>query len=186
VTASPQRYVALLRAVNVGGHAIVKMAELRKLFESFGFSDVVTYIQSGNVLFSTSEAGGSERLARRLEEQLAAALGPRLSGIEVFVRSPAELKRAAARNPFEPARRDPEQRCHLMFLSAEPDAARREALMKMQGEEYRFHVEGKVLYYAYPAEIAGRRRTIDFERVLGVRGTARNWKVVGKLIELSG
>jgi uncharacterized protein (DUF1697 family) len=175
-----QQYVALLRGINVGGHAVIKMADLRQLFESLGLSHVVTYIQSGNVLFKTEESGAS--LTRLLEKQLASSTGKE---IKVFVLTPAELKRAADNNPFEPGRHDEEQQCHLMFLSAEPDAARREALMALEGEEYRFHIDDKVLYYAYSRKQDGRRRSIDFERVLGVAGTARTWKVVDRLIELS-
>jgi len=72
-----------------------------------------------------------------------------------------------------------------MFLSAAPAAARCRALMAVQGEEYRFHIEGKVLYYAYSRKFAGNRRTIDFEKILGVSGTSRSWKVVDKLIEIA-
>ncbi len=72
-----------------------------------------------------------------------------------------------------------------MFLNREPDAARWEALRQRQGDEYRFALHDRVLYYTYPKAIAGHRRTIDFERILGVVGTARDWKVVAKLIELT-
>ena len=176
------RYVALLRAVNVGGHSVVKMAPLRAVFESCGLTDVASYIQTGNILFTTNEADPA-RLARRLETKIASALG---SATVVFVLSPAQLRAAAARNPFDPERLDKDQLCHLMFLSGEPDSAHRAALMARQGSEYRFHISGKVLYYAYPRRVAGRRRTINFEGVLGVTGTARSWKVVNKLIELAG
>jgi uncharacterized protein (DUF1697 family) len=138
---TPYQYVALLRGINVGGHTLIKMADLRKLFESFGLTDVVTYIQTGNVLFSTNDAD-AERLARQLEQKLANSFGNKMN---VFVLSPAELRKAAAQNPFNPERLDEEQRCHLMFLSAEPDEAHRKALMTLQGEEYRFHIQDKVL-----------------------------------------
>ncbi len=73
-----------------------------------------------------------------------------------------------------------------MFLSGEPDAAHSAALMALEGDEYSCSIHGKVLYYAYSREAAGPgRRTINFEKVLGVTGTARTWKVVNKLIELS-
>jgi uncharacterized protein (DUF1697 family) len=179
----PRRWVALLRAINVGGHSVVKMADVRKVFESLGLTDVATYIQTGNVIFSTHETD-PRRLARQLEEKLTQAIG---KVVQVFVLSPAELAEAAAHNPFEPERRDQEQRCHLMFMSAVPAADRGEKLMAMQGEEYRFHLRDKVLYYAYDNRYAlGNRRTIDFEKVLGVAGTARSWKVIAKLIELAG
>jgi uncharacterized protein (DUF1697 family) len=179
--AAPARWIALVRAINVGGQSLVAMAKLRALFESFGATDVSTYIQTGNVIFSSTERDG-DRLGRRLEAHLARAL-PR--GPAVVVLSPGELRRAAARNPFEPAGRDRGWQCHLLFLSAAPDAPRRKALAALQRErdDYRFELRGRVLYWGYPKKLAGRRRSIDFERVLGVAGTSRNWKVVDALIE---
>jgi uncharacterized protein (DUF1697 family) len=174
-------YVALIRGINVGGRSIISMADLRKWVESLGLTDVATYIQSGNVVFSTA-AGDPERWARLLEERISAAMGFRTTA---FVLSPSELKRASAGNPFDPARSDKEQRSPLMFLSAAPDAAHRRALMALQGEEYRFLVKGRIVYLAYSRKYDGNRRSLDFEKILGVAGTMRSWKVVDKLIELS-
>ncbi len=178
--AAAHQFVALLRAINVGGYGIVKMADLRAQFESIGLTEVTTYIQSGNVLFASKD-GDARRIAERLEKKLGSSLGYR--GL-VFVLSPEELKRAAEKNPFDPERLDAEQRCHLMFLSGEPDSAHRKALMAVQGEEYRFAIREKVLYYAYSRTFEGGRRTINFEKILGVAGTSRSWTVVKKLIEL--
>lgn len=177
-----RRYVALVRGLNVGGHGVISMAELREQFQSLGVSDVSTYIQSGNVLFTDHEPDRA-RLTHRLEKGLAAVLD---RPVTVFVLTRAELRNAAAHNPFDPAARNATQQCQLMFLSAEPDAAHRKALMEMQGDEYRFHVRERVLYYAYDRSLAGHRRNIDFERVLGVAGTTRTWKVVDRLIRLLG
>lgn len=174
-------YVALVRGINVGGNSIVAMADLRTWVESLGLTDVATYFQSGNVVFSTA-AGDPGRWARLLEEKILAAAGFRTP---VFVLSPDELKRAAAGNPFDPARLDKEHRSHLMFLSAAPDAAHRRALMKLQGEEYRFQVKGRILYLAYSRKYDGNRRSLDFEKILGTAGTMRSWKVVDKLVALS-
>jgi uncharacterized protein (DUF1697 family) len=179
MAAAQHRFVALLRAINVGGHGIVKMADLRAQFESLGLSDVATYIQSGNVVFTSKEAN-AKRIAERLEKKLGSSLG---CG-RVFVLSPEELKKAVVNNPFDPERLDAEQRCQLMFLSGEPDSAHRKALMALQGEDYRFAIRGTVLYYAYPRTFEGRRRTINFEKILGVAGTSRSWTVVKKLNEL--
>jgi uncharacterized protein (DUF1697 family) len=175
-------FVALIRAVNVGGNSLIKMQDLRERFESLGFNDVVTYIQSGNVVFSSTDADRN-RMSRRIEAALSGLTG---RAAKIFLLTPEELKKAAAGNPFEPERLDKEQRCQLMFLSAAPTAARRKALMGMKGEEYRFSFKGKVLYFAYSRKYDGIRRMIDFEKVLGVSGTARSWKVVDKLMEIMG
>ena len=179
---SGERLVALLRGANVGGSSVIKMADLRAAFESLGFADVVTYIQSGNVVFKSTEQD-RERLSAEIETRLRTSFGYR--GGAIFLFSADELAEAAAHNPFEPARLEHEQYCHLMFLSAKPDADRQRALLALQGKEYRFAFDDRVLYYAYPREFAGRRRGIDLEKVLGVIGTGRTWKVVDQLIRLA-
>lgn len=176
------RYVALLRAVNVGGHSIIRMADLVKLFESLDFENVSTYIQSGNVLFETGEAD-REGLAGRIEDALFVAVGRE---VRVFVLTGSELDAAASHNPFLPALEDPDQKCVLVFLSHEPEPQRAERLMSMQGEEYRFGLWDKVFYYTYHKKDAMTRRTIDFEKILGVSGTSRAWKVVERLRDLLG
>src|SRR6266566_4714724 len=151
------RLVALLRGANVGGSSVIKMADLRAQFESLGFTEVVTYIQSGNVVFTSVERD-RKRLRAQIEEGLATSLGYR--GGRVFLFSVDELAKAAAHNPFEPERLEHEQYCHLMFLSSKPAPDRQRALLALQDKEYRFAIRDKVLYYAYPREFAGKRRTI--------------------------
>src|SRR5208283_5778667 len=174
------RYAALIRGINVGGNSLIKMTELQKLFELAGLTDISTYIQSGNVIFSTMEIDRGE-LAHQLKLKVSDLVS---SQVRVFLFTQAELKEAAANNPFDCAVKDEEQACHLMFLSSPPDPARRKALLAMEGEEYKFYITDKALYYAYPRTLAANRRNINFEKVLGVAGTSRTWKVVDKLIEL--
>lgn len=175
---SMKTYVALLRAINVGGNSIIKMADLKTLFESLGFSDVVTYIQTGNVVFKSAETDRS-----KLAAQIEAGLESRMNyQPQAFIYTAAELKAARSASPFES---NDEQQCQLMFLTTAPDPIKVEALLGMQGNEYQFAVKDQVLYYAYSRSLAGNRRNINFEKVLGVRGTGRNLKVVNKLIELA-
>jgi uncharacterized protein (DUF1697 family) len=175
------RYVALIRAVNVGGRSTIAMSDLRKLVEGAGMEDVTTYIQTGNVVFTAPRTSRS-KLAARLEE----AVGKRLGRpAKVFVRTRADLEEALARCPFEPERDKSVAVCHLVFLDRNPDAAHRRALAELEDGVYRFHVERDVLYYAYPRDARGRRRSIDLERVVGAAGTGRSIGVVRKLVELA-
>lgn len=146
----------------------MSMADLRARCEAIGLQDVTTYIQTGNVLFSASESAAA--VTRRLEDELAT---------RAFVLTPAQLRKAARDNPL---RRDG-WRSHLMFLEARPSAAGIEKLMAVEGDDYRFAVKGRVLYYAFPEEHAGARRSVPYERLLGVQGTGRSAKVVDELIE---
>jgi uncharacterized protein (DUF1697 family) len=173
-------FIALFRAINVGGHAVIKMAELKNMFENLGFSDVSTYIQTGNVVFSTGEKD-KVKIAAAIEKKFKSITGYER---KVFILTNDKLIKAASKNPFEPEKHT-ELLCHLMFLSGKPSAENLKALMKLEGEEYRFHVHDDVLYFAYDKKYAGNRRNIDFEKILGATGTARSWKVVDKLIKLS-
>ncbi len=128
------RHIALLRGINVGGHR-VKMDRLRELFEELGFSDVATFIASGNVVFESpsTDAGALEdRIAAYLE----AALG---WGVATFIRSPAELRRVADRGPFggeEP--RDHTHSHYVVFLRDPPDRALRAAVGGLESGMDRF------------------------------------------------
>jgi uncharacterized protein (DUF1697 family) len=180
-SSSNRIYITLFRGINVGGHAVVKMSELKKMFEQMGFNNVITYIQTGNVVFSSNESDG-KKLALQIENKFKSAIGHES---KIFILTNDKLKKAASRNPFEPEKRDKLQKCHLMFLSGKPNAENIKDLMKLKGKEYRFHVQDDVLYYAYDNKYAGNRRNLDFEKILDVKGTARSWRVVDKLIELS-
>lgn len=175
-------YVALLRAINVGGNAVIKMVDLKKRVESLGLSDVSTYIQTGNILFTSKESDPF-----KLEAILEKGIRDKFKyKVKVFVLTPAQLKKAAAKNPFDPTRLEEKQRCHLMFLSEKPDKDHRKALIDQQGMEYRFKVLDKIFYFGYDrADEGPKRRNLNFEKLLGRTGTARSWKVVDKLIELS-
>ena len=181
MTPKPSCYIALFRAINVGGHAVIKMSELKKMFEQVGFTNVITYIQTGNVVFSSNETS-KEKLAVQIEQKFKSSTGHES---KIFILTNNKLKKAASHNPFEPMKRNKVQRCHLMFLSGKPDSVHIKELMQLEGREYRLHVHNDVLYYAYDIKFAGKRRFIDFEKVLGIKGTSRSWKVVDKLIELS-
>ena len=156
-------HVALLRGINVGGHKQLAMAELRRICESLGFTNVRTLLNSGNVVF---EAPRSE--AKRLQSKLEA---------RVILRTPAELERVIARVPFDTG--DPG---HLivMFLESEP----RQSLV-WPGPEL-VHLDGRHLYLYYPNG-QGRSKLTNaaIEKQLNVSGTARNWNTVLKLSALS-
>ena len=155
------RYVALLRAINVGTHGRISMADLRARVESLGYEDVATYIQTGNVLLTTPDSAA--KVTKALEAEF---------GTRAFVLTPAQLRKAAKDNPL----RKRGWRSHLMFLEGRP---------KDPGEidGYRVAVKGRVFYYACPEKDAGNRRSVPFERLLGVQGTGRSAKVVDEIIE---
>jgi uncharacterized protein (DUF1697 family) len=175
--------LALLRAVNVGGHKTVAMADLRGLLEQLGFTDVRSLLQSGNLVFRGRGRKGAA-VERLLETEAENRLGLRT---DFLVRTAAEWKAIVARNPFpDEARRDP---AHLvvMFLKDAPVAERVEALRTAIAGPELVRACGRQVYITYPAGIGRSRLTSALiERNLGTRGTGRNWNTVLKLAALAG
>ena len=173
------RSVAFLRAINVGGHT-VKMDHLRRLFESFNFSDVQTYIASGNVVFEAQEGDG-----RALEQTIECGLQDAL-GFEVaaFVRSDAELWEIANFLPFSQTKLDAAAAFNVAFLKETPDEIAVKKLMDLKSEIDDFKVHGREVYWLCKK----KQSESDFsnavlERTLGVRATLRGIRTIRKIIE---
>lgn len=169
--------IALLRAVNVGGRAMVAMADLRAMLVDLGFAGARTLLQSGNLVFR-STAGGA-KLEALLQAELAKRFGLRT---DVFVRTAAEWTEIVAANPFpEAAERDPG---HLLVMPCKeaPSAAAVRALQASIAGSERVRAVGKQAYLVYPDGIGRSKLTMaKVERGLGTHGTGRNWNTVLKL-----
>jgi uncharacterized protein (DUF1697 family) len=174
------RYVVLLRGINLARSRRVAMADLRAVLQARGYEDVVTHLQSGNVLLSTSEAASS--LPARLESELADDLGME---IRVVVRSRAQLAKVVAADPFGDVADDP-KRYVVTFFGDKPDAAAVKALLAEDFSPERVAASGREIYTWHPNGIQKSRlaRAVG-DRRLGPSGTARNWNTVTKLLELA-
>jgi uncharacterized protein (DUF1697 family) len=175
------RYVALLRGINVGGHAKLPMADLRALLTSLGHSDVTTYLQSGNALFSSERESPSE-LAREIEAGIERDLTLR---IPVLIRTHDELAAVIAENPFPAGAQNP-TRLHVGFLSK---PVLPEQLNGIDAQRYapdEFKVGDRAIYLWYPNGAGRTKLTANvWERHLGgVIATARNWNTVTTLKSL--
>ncbi len=178
---APKTFVALLRGINLAGRNRVPMGELRSALESLGFEDVVTYIQSGNVVFR-SRHGRAKELATSIEGRIAETFG---IDVVVLLRTPAGLAKVARGNPFLRAGADP-SKLHVVFLSAKPATKAAAQLDPERSPPGEFRLEGREIYLHLPMGFGRSKLTVDyFERRLDVAGTARNWKTVTKLVALA-
>ncbi len=175
------RYVALLRGINIGGHRL-QMAELRKLFESFGCADVTTYIQTGNVLFGSVQQS-AERLTAVLEQKLVDALG---YAPAVFVLRPADLSKVIAQSPFSTDEMADDVKRYVSFLPRALTAAEKRAIEALEVDGESYYAGDRVIYTAF------RGPTLDsamgkglLEKTLKAKLTVRNWAVTCKLAELA-
>ncbi len=171
------RYVALLRAINVGGRT-VKMEQLRRLFEAWGFSQVETFIASGNVIFETERPAGAA-LEALLAANLQAALG---YAVATFIRTPAELTRMAACEPLPPAERAAAQAINIAFLSAPLDDAAAGRLLAWPGEMDTLVVQGREVYWlCRQKQSASTFSNAVLEKLIQAPATLRSLSTVQKM-----
>jgi uncharacterized protein (DUF1697 family) len=173
-------YIALLRGINVSGQKIIKIDELRKLFEDSGFKNVKTYIQSGNVIFN-SHINSAEKIVKLVEKKIKEVFS---FEVTVLIRTHNELGRIIQKNPF--LKTKPLEKLYVAFLSDIADKDDSDKLLKYKSKTEEFRITNKVVYLYY-SDGAGRTKLTNniIESKLGVKATTRNWNTVNKLFEMS-
>src|SRR5690242_2769182 len=175
-------YVALLRGVNVGGHRLIKMAELKRLFEAMGFGRVRTHIQSGNVVFTSSDAL-PEPLRQRIEREIAARFG---FPVTVVPRTAAELERVIAACPFAAGALTEGERLYVALLADAPAPEAVERLLACDSAPDEARVVEREVYLLYRRSARDTPLTNAFlERTLGVAATTRNWRTMRALADMA-
>ena len=175
-------WISLLRAVNLGSHNKVSMPALREHLAEAGFEDVKTYVQSGN-LVTTSGHRTEKGVARAVAKVVSEGHGV---DVPVIVRSPADMARVLALNPFPTAAKRSPKLVSVVFFEDELPAGDAFAEHAASlGEEVL--VDGRELYVSYTARgvHASRLTPTVLRRQLGQDGTARNWRTVQALVELT-
>lgn len=173
--------VALLRAINVGGHT-VKMDELRRLFGELHLADVATFIASGNVVFSDDRPAGE--LESIIEPHLESALG---YTVETFVRSIDELAAIATADVFGDVQGKPGTSMYVSFLKAAGDAAMVQRLAALETPADRFVVNGSEFYWWRDGKMTDSPiKPSQLNRAVGVPTTSRNITSVQKLVAKFG
>ena len=174
--------VILLRGINVGGNSIVPMATLRAFLETIGMSDVRTLLNSG-IAVARGGPAAARALEQRLERDAERHLGIR---VDFHVRTRDELQAVVDANPFPRAAKDDPARLIVYFMKrAITRSTLRVLQAAIQGPET-VAAAGRHLYAVYPDGMGRSKLTSALvERVLGSRGTARNWNTVLKLTALA-
>ncbi|HEX8814957.1 MAG TPA: DUF1697 domain-containing protein [Terriglobales bacterium] len=175
-------YVAMLRGVNVAGHNLVKMAELRGLLETLVFEQCQTYIQSGNLVFSAAK-GSEAEIAAKIAKGMAKKFGFEPG---VAVRTATEMGKVIERNPFVKMKGVDVTTLHVTFLSGEPDTAAVKKLAELAAAGEEFRGSGREIYLYCPNGYGNTKLSNNaIEKVLGVSATTRNWKTVNKVREMA-
>jgi uncharacterized protein (DUF1697 family) len=163
------RFIAFLRAINVGGGRTVKMQSLRQIFESLGFLNVATFIASGNVVFET-----------KIERALKAALGYKL---HTFVRGEAELAEIANYRPFPGSTFDEIWQSNIIFLADNLNKKLKQDLCALRTDTDAFEVHGREIYWRRRRKKNGALfSTVPLEKILGPAFTVRGANTIKRIV----
>ncbi|OZQ72165.1 DUF1697 domain-containing protein [Paenibacillus odorifer] len=174
-------YIALLRGINVGGNKIIKMLDLKAMFQTLGFANVRTYIQSGNVVFESDE-GSESLLSGVIERQIREVFGFEVS---VIIRTLAEMENVIANDPFQLSEPEEFKRWYVTFLPAEPSAEALDKLRTYENGPDKVRFVGREMYILYEVSVSQSPLfKVPFDKILGMPITARNWNTVNKLVAI--
>lgn len=173
-------YLSILRGINVSGQKKIQMADLKKLYEELKLKNVITYIQSGNVLFEAANAKG---LAKKIQEKIFEKYA---FEVPVIIREGSELEAVVNINPFLKKANTQMDRLYVTFLEQE---AQLDFIKKLDSSLYlpdEFKILGKEIYLHVPKDGYGNTKLSNnfFENKLKVTATTRNWKTTCELLRL--
>jgi uncharacterized protein (DUF1697 family) len=177
-----QTYISILRGINVGGSKILKMDDLRALYEELGCRDVVTYIQSGNVVFRHDEVHPTE-----LETRIKGKIKDTCQyDVPVIVLALNEMSRIIADNPFTKGTPKDITYLHVTFLSIQPEWDRYFTLKDGQYQGDEFSPGYKSIYLYCPNGYGKTKLTNSFfESKLKLQATTRNWRTANELLRIA-
>ena len=174
-------FVSLFRGINVGGHQKIRMDDLKYVHEALGLKDVSSYIQTGNVVFTSDDADVT-RIQKAIEDGFAQKFGFQ---VKVMVRTADEFDVIIENNPFRNQPMKESKWVVAMFLANHPISTAREDIQKTYTGPEELHIMSQEVYIYYPEGIGRSKLTNTFlEKKLKTMGTARNWNTVLRLQQM--
>ncbi len=177
-----QTYISILRGINVSGQKLIKMAELKTAMEGLKYSNVRTYIQSGNVVFQCKKTD-KNKLALQLKKTILDVFG---FEVPVIIKTSLALKNALKKNPFLKDKTKDPDRMYVAFLYSKPLQADFEKIKTVDYSPEQFDLADNNIYFFSPLGYAKSKMSNNFfENKLKVSATTRNLKTIAKLIEMA-
>lgn len=168
-------YIALLRGINVGGHKVIKMADLKQMFESIGLKQVKTYIQSGNIVFKSEE--DIKILNERIQSEIKNVFG---FDVPVMLRTHEEFINIIKRCPYEADLLLEGESIHVAFLANELSEIEKDQLLMKKNDTEDCYIDENVVYVFFKNSIRNSKLMNQFQK-LHTPATVRNWRTVNKL-----
>jgi len=174
-------YISILRGINVSGQKKIKMADLKSLFESLGFENVVTYIQSGNVLFNT-------KTKKDLKSIIEQAINKKYKfHVPVIIRTKRDFEKIIKNLPFKSINTERDGTIVLVtFLSDKPAKSKYTEIQQYVKSPEKLVIKDKEVYLYCPTGYGKSKLSNNFiENKLNVEATTRNWKSIHKIYDLT-
>ncbi|UOB76580.1 DUF1697 domain-containing protein [Bacillus sp. ZJS3] len=168
-------YIALLRGINVGGHKIIKMADLKQMFESIELKQVKTYIQSGNIVFESEK--DIDFLNKQIQSEIKNVFG---FDVPVMLRTRDEFINTIKMCPYEVDSLLEGESIHVAFLANELSEKEKDQLLMQKNETEDCYIDENVVYVFFKNSIRNSKLMNQFQR-LHTPATVRNWRTVSKL-----
>jgi uncharacterized protein (DUF1697 family) len=175
-------FISFLRGVNVGGHNMIKMDALRALFESLGFRNPQTYVNSGNVVFHTKERNAA-LLTKKIQDSIEKNFSFRPT---IVLRTAPELRAIIAANPFAKRKEIEPGKFLVTFLASSPAEEALAAALKIKTDPEELRIVGSEAFIYFPNGMGRPKMSWPaIERALKTTGTGRNWNTVNKLLAIA-
>jgi uncharacterized protein (DUF1697 family) len=178
-----QTYISFLRGVNMAGHNSIRMTDLIALFKDMGFNDAVTYIQSGNVIFSSVAVSAASEIASTIERAIFIRFN---FNVPALIRTVQEIKNFMPLNPFLTEENFDPSKMAVMFLHEKATKEQIQKVIKIDYLPDKFKVDGSEIFIYCPNGFGRTKLSTNFfEKKMGVTGTARNWKTITTILEIA-
>jgi len=178
-----QTYISFLRGVNMTGHNSIKMTDLSTLFKDLGFNDAMTYIQSGNVIFTGASFLNISEIATTIEKKILKRFN---FNVPAMIRTVQDIKNLTPLNPFLQQENFDTSKMAVMFLHEKATDAQIQKVINIDYPPDKFKIIGSEIFIYCPNGF-GRTKlyTNFFEKKMGVTGTARNWKTITTILQIA-
>jgi uncharacterized protein (DUF1697 family) len=174
--------ISILRGINVSGKNKIPMVELKAMYEDLKYKNVITYIQSGNVMFSANESD-SKTLSKKIEQGILKKFG---FNVPVITRTIDQVQATIKKNPFLKDKNIELEKLHVTFLEDNPAADNLKKALEYNYEPDKFTIVGKEVYLHCPNGYGNTKLTNTFfENKLKVRATTRNWRTTNELLRIA-
>jgi uncharacterized protein (DUF1697 family) len=178
-----ETYISILRGINVSGKNMIKMPELKALYESLKFKDVITYIQSGNVIF---KADGKQSITDMIKDINKKIQTKYKFEVPILIRTAREMQEVLKTNPLLKEKGIDMEKLHVTFLGELPAKDKLDVVKQVSYPPDRFIIVGKEIYLYCPNGYGNTKLHNNFfEGKLKVQATTRNWNTVNKLVEIA-